>query len=71
MKKQTNITTNFIMCLADNSTALTISKSDAKNIKKEKKMRQEDDEEKLDLEIKKEDVKTTGNINDENNATEK
>ena len=53
-EKQTDATTDFITSLADNSTDLTISRKDAKNIKKEKKTRKEDDEEILDLEIKKE-----------------
>ena len=70
-EKQTDITTDFITSLADNSTDLTISRKDAKNIRKEKKTRKEDDEEKLDLEIKKEEEKTQDNTNDKNHITEK
>ena len=67
-EKQTNVTTDFITSLADNSTALTISKNEAKNLKKkEKKVTKEDDEEKLDLEIKKEEDKAPDNANNEEN----
>ena len=52
-EKQTDATTDFITSLADNSTDLTISRKDAKKLKKEKKAKTEVDEEILDLEIKK------------------
>ena len=56
-EKQTDATTDFITSLADNSTDLTISRKDAKKLKKEKKAKTEVDEEILDLEIKKEEKK--------------
>ena len=60
---QKEITTDFNTSLSDNSTYLTISLKDARNRKKAKKVRKEDEEEKLDLLIKKEEKKNIDNEN--------
>ena len=47
--------------MADNATALSLSKKDGQKVKKkEKKVKEDEIEENLDLEIKKEDNKTDG-----------
>ena len=54
-ERQTDITTDFITSLADNSTSLSLVKKEGKNVKKkEKKVKKDDYEENLDLEITKE-----------------
>ncbi len=66
-ERQTNTTTDFITGLADNSTALSIAKKEGKKMvkKKEKIVNKEDDEEILDLEVKKEgDNNTPENVGD-------
>ena len=54
-EKETDLTTDYLTCLADNNMALT--KKEGYNKKKERKMKREDDEEALDLEIQKEENK--------------
>ena len=63
-EKYTDITTDFITNLADNTTSLSISKKDGGNAKKkERKKKKESFEENLDLEIQKEE-----NNNNDNNG---
>lgn len=60
-ERQTDSSTDFITNLADNATALSLSKKDGQKVKKkEKKVKEDEIEENLDLEIKKEDNKTDG-----------
>ena len=63
-ERQTDITTDFITTLADNSTSLSLSKKEGKNTKKkERKVKKDEYEENLDLEITKEDTDSGGNGN--------
>ena len=55
-EKETDLTTDYLTCLADNNMAL--NKKEGQNIKKkERKMKKEDEEEALDLEIQNEESK--------------
>ena len=71
IERQTDVTTDFMTSLADNSTALTISKKEGRNSikKKERIKKKEDFEENLDLEIKKEE--NENNNSNENNKEQK
>ena len=54
-ERQTDVSTDFITTLADNSTSLTVSNKDGQKVKKKEKEKKKDElEENLDLEIKKE-----------------
>ena len=63
-EKQTEVTTDFITTLADNSTSLTMSKKEGGIAKKkERKKKTESFEENLDLDIQKEENNNTDNGN--------
>ena len=65
-ERQTDVSTDFITTLADNSTSLTVSNKDGQKVKKKEKEKKKDElEENLDLEIKKEE-----NSESENNQAQ-